>query len=243
VVWDSSTDPLGTNTDENFEIFAYQVSTETVYQLTDTATGSCYSPRISEDGAYVYFYSDAPIFGDALDTRFDPYRVHRATARVERVGGLATLGGPSFDSPMAPDGTGSRVAFTSEGNFVDGNPDWGKELWLIDGSVPQCIGLSGPAPTEVTATPDAGPLRFDFLRGDPANLGYAGDEVDLGPVVCLEDDSPDHHTQGFEDGVDPDPGEAFFYLYRGALGPDEAGSWGQATGGEERQAGAGACNP
>jgi hypothetical protein len=38
--------------------------------------------------------------------------------------------------------------------------------------------------------------------------------VDLGEVLCLENDSPDPDTAGNEDGETPQPGEAFFYLAR-----------------------------
>ena len=42
----------------------------------------------------------------------------------------------------------------------------------------------------------------------------------------------------------PRPGEAFFFLYRGSVGvAASTGSYGQGTGGRERTAGAGGCNP
>jgi len=87
-------------------------------------------------------------------------------------------------------------------------------------------------------------LRYDVVRGSIANLSIAGSTVNLGPVSCLEDDSPDNHTKGHGDPTNPAPGQAFFYLYRGSVGFDAAaGSYGQGTGGKERVAGAGQCNP
>ena len=68
--------------------------------------------------------------------------------------------------------------------------------------------------------------------------------MNLGPVICLEDDSPDADTIGFEDLEDPNPGEGFFYLFRGSQGVgDGPGSWEQASDGSERLAGQGECNP
>jgi hypothetical protein len=68
--------------------------------------------------------------------------------------------------------------------------------------------------------------------------------VNLGPVTCLEDDSPDNQTLGNEDTLQPNPGQVFFYLYRGTTGASaETGSWGQGTAGIERVAGAGSCTP
>ena len=48
----------------------------------------------------------------------------------------------------------------------------------------------------------------------------------------------------YGDPADPAPGQAFFFLYRGSVGASAAaGSYGQGTGGKERLAGSGACNP
>ena len=96
----------------------------------------------------------------------------------------------------------------------------------------------------LTWDPSPGSIRYDVIRGSITGLAIAGSTVDLGPVVCLEDDSPDNHTQGFEDAAIPAPGEAFFFLYRGSIGFEAvAGSYGQGSGARERVAGAGGCNP
>jgi hypothetical protein len=68
--------------------------------------------------------------------------------------------------------------------------------------------------------------------------------VNLGPVSCLEDNCRDNDTNGHGDPVDPAPGQAFFYMYRDTPNFDApAGSHGQGTGGLERVAGPGGCNP
>ena len=55
--------------------------------------------------------------------------------------------------------------------------------------------------------------RYDVVRGDVANLDLPGGGVsDLGPVVCLDDDSRDVRSQ---DPAAPLPGQAFFYLFVG----------------------------
>jgi hypothetical protein len=86
-------------------------------------------------------------------------------------------------------------------------------------------------------------LSHDVIRGDVANLAPGtGGTVDLGPVVCIEDDSTDATTVGFEDTVQPTQGEVLFYLYRG-WGGDLVGdgTWGEGTGGAERVPSGGAC--
>ena len=103
---------------------------------------------------------------------------------------------------------------------------------------------SGSAPTVLSWPPEPGPVRYDVLRGDLANVQPGvGETIDLGPVICLEDDSPDADTVGFEDTDDPAPGQVFIYVYRGSQGLDAGpGSYGQSSGASERLAGTGDCN-
>ena len=100
------------------------------------------------------------------------------------------------------------------------------------------------APTPLSWDPDPQSVRYDVVRGDVASLAMAGSTVDLGSVTCVEDDSPDNATFGYEDALQPNPGQCFFYLYRGTTGvPPVTGSWGQGTGARERVAGSGGCGP
>jgi subtilisin family serine protease len=74
---------------------------------------------------------------------------------------------------------------------------------------------------------------YDFIRGDLDALTESWRGVDLGTVVCLEDDSPDADTTGNEDLEVPDLGEAFFYLARFNAAPG-AGSYGGSTQNRDR---------
>nr|MCU0253799.1 hypothetical protein [Acidobacteriota bacterium] len=62
VVYASAANPLGTNPEGNTELFLWDADGPVTVQLTQYATGNSAGPRISEDGRYVYFLSDAPIF-------------------------------------------------------------------------------------------------------------------------------------------------------------------------------------
>ena len=116
-------------------------------------------------------------------------------------------------------------------------------LYRMQSEIAPQIQVSKASPTVLTWDPSPDALRYDVIRGSVSALSIAGSTVSLGPVTCLEDDSPDNHTRGFEDGAIPAPGEAFFFLYRGSTGFDAAtGSYGQGSGGRERVAGAGGCN-
>jgi Tol biopolymer transport system component len=243
VAYASNADPLGTNPDHNSEIFVYDAGTTTTVQLTITSSGVSGSSRISGDGEYVYFLSTAPFFEESPGELEDIYRVAVDTGIVERAGG--------FRDPrtrlwrVATAGDGSLAIFEGIANPVDLNPDLSAEVWLVDFAIPATIHVSRTTPTLVTWDVEPNALRCDVIRGDVADLQPGpSNTVDLGPVVCLEDDSPDATTLGFEDPDDPAPGQAFFFLYRGSQGVDDGpGSWGQGTGDAERAAGAGSCVP
>ena len=57
-----------------------------------------------------------------------------------------------------------------------------------------------------------GALYYNVIRGQLSNISETGSIIDLGPVVCIEADSTDESTLGWEDGELPETGEAFFYL-------------------------------
>jgi subtilisin family serine protease len=83
-------------------------------------------------------------------------------------------------------------------------------------------------------------LSYDFVRGDLGAFTESTAGVDVGPVVCLEDDSPDGDTAGNEDTGIPSPGEGFFYLARFHSAPG-AGQYGGSTRNRDRTASGGDC--
>ena len=123
--------------------------------------------------------------------------------------------------------------------------DISREVWLADLTTPARIEVTTSTPTIVNWDAEPRGLRYDVVRGDVANLQPgAGNTVDLGTVLCLEDDSSDNNTLGFEDALHPAPGQVLFYVYRSTQGMnDSPGSWGQGTGDAERISGTGDCQP
>ena len=79
-------------------------------------------------------------------------------------------------------------------------------------------------------------VSYNLIRGDIGNLAAAGPLVDLGPVSCVDLDSPD--TQAELDPLVPAPGQAFFYLARVHHG---LAPYGNGTGGLVRIPGPGDC--
>jgi len=241
IVYSSSSDPLGTNPEGNFEIFLFDAAGPTTTQLTSYAEGDSTRPRISQDGTFVYFFSTAPVFEDDPDEPVDLYGVDVATGVVVRVGAeRGTVN--AFDvwlSHISADATGIHAAFTGQGDFIRENPDANPEVWLIDRAAPQTMRPSGPSPTSLSWDYDSGPLRYDVIRGDLSQISADPFTIHLGPTICLENDSPDASTSGYEDTEDPLPGQVFFYLHRGSQGLSAGpGSWGSGTGGRPRLGGA-----
>jgi hypothetical protein len=76
---------------------------------------------------------------------------------------------------------------------------------------------------------------YDFVRGSLSALTESAGGVELGTLVCLEDDSADPDTAGNEDTETPPPGEAFFYLGRFHAAPG-AGSYGGSSRNRDRMA-------
>lgn len=249
VTFVSDGDPLGNNPEANPEIFLYDVGAAQTRQLTSFAEGSSASPRISGNGEWVYFLSNAPVFEENPDRPTDLFRVPADGGPVQRAGALRTVAfggfGPiSFDGAggIAVDESGARAAFSQIGDPTEANPDQLPEIWLVDRDTPARIRVGEASPTVLSWDHESGPVRYDVIRGSVSNLGPgAGGGADLGPVACLEDDSPDADTEGFGDPDQPEAGAAFFFLYRGSPGVSEPGSYGRSTAGEERTPSSGDC--
>jgi Tol biopolymer transport system component len=252
IVYSSSADPLGSNPEGNPEIFAWRADTLARAQLTSFAEGSSGAAVVDGSGTWVYFSSDAAVFEDDPDRPSDLYRVPVDGGTIERVGALrrgapaALPGGLGIGGGgVAVDDSGDVAVFSGVGDFTEDNPDGLPELWAIDRTAVPVLVVGKDAPTALSWSHESGPLRYDVVRGDVASLADGGDgTVDLGTVVCIENDSPDADTIGFEDPEEPVPGQAFFYVHRGTQGLlDGPGSYGTASDGRVREAGGGDCAP
>jgi Tol biopolymer transport system component len=226
------------------QLFVWEASSGETRQLTDTTTGRNVNARFSGDAAWIYFWSDAPHFGEDHLGFLVPFRLRVSDGTVERVGGLSSCWGatdylpePDRPLPIAVNTDGNLAAFGDPSNCSGNNKDPSREIVVIDRQQPASISVGpGPAPTLIWWDVESGPVRYDVIRGDLASLEFDGaGHVDLGAVVCVENDSDDNATAGDEDPDTPGPGQVFFYLYRGSQGSTAGpGSYGTASSGEER---------
>jgi hypothetical protein len=239
-VFSSSADLVGSNPELNSELFLFDTQTSILRQLTSFATGGAAGARITRDGASVWFSSNAAISESDPDTPTDLYRLGVSSGGIERAGALRAGGG----SAPALSADGNRAVFSGLGDLTEQNPDLLNELFWIDRSADSSIRVSRALPTVISWEIESGPLRYDVVRGNVQNLAFSGADVTLGPVVCLENDSPDASTSGFGDAALPAAGQSFFFLYRGSQGLNFGpGSWGTGSQGAERVAGSGSCSP
>jgi Tol biopolymer transport system component len=258
IVFESKSDLVGQNSDHNSEIFLYEPAAVTpMRQLTHTTNGQSQAVRISRDGAYAYFSSTSRFFESPSTGKYNLYRYHIDTDTLERAGGLrseALAPAPDFTGLLivppewwpGVNTDGSRVAFSAIGNGTGDNPDDYWDVQVADYNAPNPPLVSpGLAPTTITFEPEPGSIRYDVIRGDVAELQDAGGGIiDLGTVLCVENDSGDTTTAHYEDQVTPIVGQAFFYAFRGSMGILAGpGSYGTGSNGSERVAGTGDCAP
>lgn len=240
VVFESDGDPLATNPEANRELFLYEVSTDTLTQLTTTASGRSRFARISPNGSWVAFWSEAPIFDSSGDS--DVYRIELATGTIERAGGGfgEVFGSMRLNLELDVDDDGN-VAMVSRDDPTGTNRDGSVELWISEFDEAPAFTIGAGDPTELSWNPSPTAIAYDLIRGDLANLAFDVGSVDLGPVVCLEDDSDD--AIGTADALQPTPGQGLFYLRRGTpgdlVGPGSYGTASDAV--SERVPASGGC--
>jgi len=126
------------------------------------------------------------------------------------------------------------------GNFTGQNPDFLPEVWLVDLAASWRLSVTGAASTLISWNTRAGAWTYDAIRGHVESLSELAGSIDVGPVLCLENDSPDTDTLGFEDTAAPIPGRSFFYLARSFDGATSS-DYGTSTSGKPEVPASGDC--
>ena len=205
-------------------------------------------PRVPGGGALT-FVSSSPYAGPNPDGVADLWRLSSggttlARLTASRSGGLpggidALLGGGG--GPAVSDG-GERIALGALGDLVGNNPDLLPETFVVDLDRPWTLRFASASPAVLTWDAAAGGYAYDVARGELAALADVGGAIDLGPVVCLAEDTPDLETAAGADPDVPQPGSGFFYVVRSDDRLDPP-TYGTGTAGAERTAGPGDCVP
>jgi VCBS repeat protein len=131
---------------------------------------------------------------------------------------------------------------------ADGKPDLavvnesdGSVSILLNSSQTPSLSLVQAAPgTQASWSAFFEAYSYDLIRGDRSLITQGASQVNLGPVVCIENDSPNTDNIGNEDNVTPPLGGVFFYLFRNQ-DPQVKGSYGRSTLGNVRVPTSGDC--
>ena len=118
------------------------------------------------------------------------------------------------------DGTGREYTATYTSTDASGNQTSASAIVTVEhdkgnGTEPLDVTLAmdaAGARVQWTDTQEATTLTYNVIRGNLADLHRQGSEIRLGAVTCIEAVSLDLSTSGLEDGDDPAPGQAYFYL-------------------------------
>jgi subtilisin family serine protease len=118
------------------------------------------------------------------------------------------------------DGTGSGRVYTMTYVATDtaGNATGASSTVAVphdmgsNSAEPLMLTLADRHNTRLEWIPVEGAQHYDVVRGDVANLQIQGSFIDLGQVVCIDRETTDNTTMGFEDTAVPAPGHVFFYV-------------------------------
>ncbi len=163
IVFPSTSNGLGANPEFNREIFRLHRSTAMLEQLTFTPIGvENLEPAVSVHGDVV-FRSTANIDGANPEGNFELCAWSPNTG----VHALTTTPADAMSEQPAIGAAGDVVAFLSAHDFTGGNPDGGREIFLMDlvsGAITQ---VTTPGPSDHLGpilTPDAAALYFESMR-------------------------------------------------------------------------------
>jgi len=184
--------------------------------VSDFGPATTAFPQVADDEVYRLLPETAPPTAEVLASGFD----------FDLRGGNMTVG-------VGSDGLGSS-------------------LYVYDSATASIVELIPPRTglLQITGSPAtvaswsavSGATAYDVVRGDLAALERTGSQIDLGNLLCIEDDSADLTTTGFADSQSPVSRAGFFYLLRFTAGGTPS-DYGRSAAGLPRVPFSGGCSP
>ncbi len=148
LVFVSTSDLTGNNSDRNAEIFTLDRATMSYAQITDTVGGFDflpigrsfslgfarfqYSPFISQDGSQLAFMLNQDLTGNNADENFEAFLFDVSTSGFTQVTNTMDAGGFASNQGFAASSDISTLALVSTSDFTGENADGSKELFLFD---------------------------------------------------------------------------------------------------------------
>jgi Tol biopolymer transport system component len=181
----SDRDLIGQNPDNNFEVYLYEASTDTLYQVTNTNKGFNILPSLSGDGQYVAFASDRDFAGTNPDGNTEIFRAQVGAGGAFTFAQITNSPAGINDQPRI-NRDGTRIAFVSNYNYPVvnaaplSNSDNNREVFLAEVGTPVRIVQLSNTTTGSTGEPaiNGNGTRVAFVSdrdpasgpGNPANL-------------------------------------------------------------------------
>lgn len=139
IVFTSDRDITGNNPDGNFEIFYFDITTGISGQLTHTTGCTNFNPVINSELNVLIFLSDCDLTGNNPDGNFEVFRIitgegsppltdefiSTATNQITESVGIE-------NANVTINADASKLAFVSNGNYANQNPDGNREIFLVD---------------------------------------------------------------------------------------------------------------
>ena len=161
----------------------------------------------------------------------------------------ATTGTADFEVQLRAErqGQGSGRTYTltysatdDSGNSASDSADAGVPLSLANSVEPLNLTVSRSPSARIEWGEVPGAVHYDVIRGNLSALRVEGSNVNMGTVACVEVQSFDTSTAGFDDDEIPPPGQAFFYAVQFNDGRDDS-SYGSIGVGRARVVTGGGC--
>ena len=162
----------GSNPDGSYEVFAFDVPTSSLVQLTDSADGFSQVPVTSLDGDEYAFGSTATdlIPGGNPDANAEIFYFNGSLIQVTN-----TTGGSSVSRSLSDDG--NSLVFESDRDLTGGNPDANDEIFFYD----------FPTATIVQVTDTTGNTGGGSISPDGMKIAYHAGPVGGAHNIFLYD--------------------------------------------------------
>lgn len=184
LVFAAKSDPLGTNPENNRELFIYDIGTQTLRQITNAAAGEALSATVDGAGRQVAFVSTMNLTGVNDDENLEIFIYDTATETYRQV--TDTFGGFVFSTQWSDNGR--RLFFASSHNLTGGNADGSREIFFYSPASNQFVQVTS-SPTQISwmAHPNTDGTRLSI--DSDANLD--GTNPDANQEVFIATCAPD----------------------------------------------------
>ena len=178
IVFESTSDPLGTNPDGSSEIFLFVRSNSLLTQITDTPAGSLSTrAKISADGIIIAFESNADLVpapggpGNA-DGNTEVFLFNTTTSAFTQV--TNTIGGSNDNVSINFDGT--RIVFESNRDLVPvvGNADANTEIFMFNTTAGTFTQITNTVAGEINNAPSISANGTCVVFSSDADFGGGG---------------------------------------------------------------------